>query len=175
MRVFIKISHMRPPSFFTLFFTLTLLTARAGDGTTVISSTLRSATVYRSGAELVHTATVHLDTGANDLVVGNLSNAIDIASIPINCSSNVSVMSVTFSTDHLQPETVSPFVKKLQDSIAGIKKELGHLEILIKSANELLDLLSSNKSTGRTTPGGAVAGPSTRINYYRQKSHQFAP
>jgi TonB-dependent SusC/RagA subfamily outer membrane receptor len=160
---------MRPLSFLTLLCTLSLLSARAGDKPNSISSSLRSATVYRAGAELVHTATAHLQAGANELIVGELSNAIDIASIRIGCSGNVSVLSVTFSTDHLQTEAVSPFVKKLQDSIVSIRKELGRLEILIKSDNELLDLLSSNKSIGSTTTGVSVAELAKMMDYYRQK------
>jgi uncharacterized protein (TIGR02231 family) len=161
---------MRPLSVFFLLLSFSAKTGIAGEGQRIIPSTLRSATVYRSGAELVHTATARLERGANELVIGDLSNAIDISSIRIGCSSNVTVMSVTFSTDHLQPETVSPFVKKLQDSIAGIKKELGRLDILIKSDNELLDLLASNKSIGSTTTGVSVTELAKMMDYYRQKA-----
>lgn len=160
---------MRPQPFLALLCTLSLLTARAGDGKNSISSHLKSATVYRSGAELVHTASAHLQAGANELIVGELSNAIDVASIRIGCSANVTVLSVTFSTDHLQTEAVSLFIQKLQDSIAAIRKELGRLEILIKSDNELLDLLASNKSIGSTTTGVSVAELAKMMDYYRQK------
>jgi TonB-dependent SusC/RagA subfamily outer membrane receptor len=150
--------------------TLPLLAAGAGGGKNTVSSTLTTVTVYRSGAELVHTAAARLERGVNELVVGDLSNSIDISSIRIGCSSNVTVMSATFSTDHLQTEAVSPFVKKLQDSIAGIHKELGRLEILVKSDNELLDLLATNKSIGSTTTGVSVAELSKMMEYYRQKA-----
>lgn len=160
---------MRPSSFLALLFTLSLFTATAGEGRNSIPSTLRSATVYRSGAELVHTASVRLERGNNDLVIGDVSNAIDAQSIRISCSSNVSILSVTFSTDHLQPETASPFIKKLQDSIAGIKKEQTRLEVLGKVANELLDLLGRNKSIGNATTGVSVTELTKMMDYYRQK------
>ncbi|HVU96669.1 MAG TPA: mucoidy inhibitor MuiA family protein [Puia sp.] len=158
---------MRPFFFSILLFSLA---ARAGDGKNIISSTLTAATVYRSGAELVHTATARLERGANELIVGDLSNTIDVTSIRIGCSANVTVLSVTFSTDHLQTEVVSPFVKKLQDSIGSIKKELGRLDILVKSDNELLDLLATNKSIGSTTMGVSVAELAKMVDYYRQKA-----
>ncbi|HEY4336401.1 MAG TPA: DUF4139 domain-containing protein [Puia sp.] len=164
---------MRPSLLLALLCTLSLLSARAGDGKNVVSSSLKSATVYRSGAELVHTATARLQAGANELIVGDLSNAIDIASIRIGCSANVTVISVTFSTDHLQTETSSPFVKKLQDSIEAIHHELGRLDILVKSDNELLDLLASNKSIGSTTAGVNVAELAKMMDYYRQKTLQL--
>lgn len=143
--------------------------AMAEEGKNAVPSTLRSVTVYRSGAELVHTATARLAQGNNELIIGDVSNSIDVASIRIGCSASVTIMSVTFSTDHLQPETPSLFIKKLQDSIAGIKKELARLDVLTKSDNELLDLLSSNKSIGGSTTGVSVADLSKMMEYYRQK------
>ncbi|GGA87587.1 DUF4139 domain-containing protein [Puia dinghuensis] len=160
---------MRPLTFLVFLFNLSLLSATAEEGQHVVSSTLRSATVYRSGAELVHTAIAHLDRGANELVIGDLSNAIDISSVRVTCSSNVTVMSVTFSTDYLRPETVSRFVKKLQDSIAAIKKELTRLEVLSKSAGELLEVLNGNKTVGGTNTGVSVVELAKMIDYQRQK------
>jgi len=157
---------MRPFFFLTLLFTLT---ARAGDRKNAIPSTLTTATVYRSGAELVHSATARLERGANELIVGDLSNTIDIASIRIGCTANVTVLSVTFSTDHLQAETVSPFVKKLQDSLAAIRKEVVRLDVLSKSADELLEVLNGNKNVGGVNTGVSVAELAKMIDYQRQK------
>ena len=125
--------------------------------------------VYRSGAELVHTATAHLEQGNNDLVIDGVSNAIDPASIRIGCSGNVTIMSVTISTDYLKPEITSPFVKKLQDSIASIKKELSRLDVLRQSDTEMLDLLNANKSIAGPTTGVTVSDLSKMMEYYRQK------
>ena len=161
---------MRPSSFLALLATLSLFSARAGDGKYSVSSALKSVTVYRSGAELVHTATAQLGRGSNELIVGDLSNAIDISSIRIGCSADVTVLSATFSTDHLQEEAVSPFIKRLQDSVGSVKKELAHLEILVKSDNELLDLLATNKSIGSTTTGVSVAELAKMMDYYRGKA-----
>jgi len=160
---------MRTSSFLVLLATLSLLSARAGEGKNTVSSTLTTATVYRSGAELVHTATARLERGSNELVVGDLSNTIDISSIRIGCSAGVTVMSVTFSTDHLQPQTVSSFVKKLQDSLAAIRKEVIRLDVLTKSADELLELLNGNKNVGGTNTGVSVAELAKMVDYQRQK------
>ena len=159
---------MRPLSFFALLFALSF-TASAGEGQRVIPSTLRSATVYRSGAELTHTATVHLERGTNEIIIGELSNAIDVGSLRINCSSNVTVMAATVSRDHLQPETLSPFIKKLQDSLTSIRKEITRLDVLSKSANEVLELLGSNKSIGSKNSGVSLTELAKMVDYYRQK------
>lgn len=153
----------------SLSLTLSLATSRAGEGKNVVPSTLRSAIVYRSGAELVHTATAHLEQGNNDLVIDGVSNAIDPASIRIGCSGNVTIMSVAVSTDYLKPEISSPFVKKLQDSIASIKKECSRLDVLRQSDTEMLDLLNANKSIAGSTTGVTVSELSKMMEYYRQK------
>jgi uncharacterized protein (TIGR02231 family) len=78
-------------------------------------------------------------------------------------------MNITSSTDYWQVETVSPLIKKLHDSIAVIKKELGRLEVLSKSVTDGLDLLNANKSIGSTT-GVTVADLAKMMDYYQQKT-----
>ena len=62
----------------------------AGDPKT-ISSDLKTVTVYRSGAELVHTASSQLLQGNNELVIDGISNNIDINSVQINCPSIIAL------------------------------------------------------------------------------------
>ncbi len=112
---------------------LAISAAAAGDGPTVVSSSLQSVMVYRSGAELVHKAAARLVAGNNELIIDDVSTTLDPASIRVACNGGVTVMAVTFSKDYLQPETVSPFVKKLQDSIETLAKEQERLSVLSKS------------------------------------------
>jgi uncharacterized protein (TIGR02231 family) len=144
-----------------------------GDEQNIVPSTLRSATVYRTGAELVHTATAVLKQGNNELVVEDISNKIDVASIQVGCSGNVTIMSVSFSTEYLKPESNSPLVARLTDSIASIKRELAKLDVLEKSNTELLDLLSANKHIGGAQNGPSVAELSKMVDYYKQKETEL--
>ena len=126
--------------------------------------------VYRSGAELTHSATARLEKGNNQLVITDVSNAIDESSIRIKCSANVTVLSIAVSTDYLIGESAGPVVKKLQDSIVEVEKELSRLAVLTRTDNELLELLGSNKSIGSTTTGVSVTELAKMMDYYRQKS-----
>ena len=146
------------------------LQARAGEQPVTVTSTLKSVMVYRSGAELTHTATTRLEKGNNQLIITDVSNAIDESSIRIKCSANVTVLSMAVSTDYLIEEAAGPVVKKLQDSIGDIDKELARLAVLTRTDNELLELLGSNKSIGGTTNGVSVAELTKMMDYYRQKS-----
>jgi uncharacterized protein (TIGR02231 family) len=144
--------------------------ASAGEEPVTVPSTLKSAMVYRVGAELTHFATARLEKGNNQLVITDVSNAIDESSIRIRCSSGVTILSVAVSTNYLVEEVASPIVRRLQDSISGIEKELARLAVLTRTDNEMLELLGSNKSIGGTTTGVSVAELAKMMDYYRQKS-----
>ena len=73
----------------------------AADGPLVVPSTLKTVTVYRSGAEMVHNSSVQLGAGNHDLLIENISNAVDINSIQINCASAVTIMGVEFSNNFM--------------------------------------------------------------------------
>ena len=142
----------------------------AGDGAVTVPSVLKSATVYRNGAELMHTARTTLRQGNNEVVIEDLSNNIDINSIRIGSDGNVTILSVEFSKEYLKLETKSPLIRRLQDSLDIIHKELEKLSVLMKSDNDLLDLLATNKKIGGTQSGMSVAELAKMMDYYKLKS-----
>jgi len=135
-----------------------------------VPALLKSATIYRNGAELIHTARSTLRQGNNDLIIEGISNNIDINSVRIGSDANVTIMSVEFSKEYLKPETKSPLIIRLQDSLDTINKELEKLSVLMKSDNDLLDLLATNKKIGGTQSGVSVAELEKMMDYYKRKS-----
>jgi hypothetical protein len=154
--------------FYILGFVLPVAVVRATEGITV-SSTLRSVMVYRSGAEMVHSARARLEQGNNELIIDDVSTTLEQASIRVSCTGNVTIMSVTFSKDYLQPETASPFVKRLQDSIEVLTREQERLNILTKSDEQALELLNSNKNIGGSQNGVSASELAKMMDYYRQQ------
>lgn len=144
--------------------------ANAGEEPITVGSTLKSAMVYRSGAELTHVATARLEKGNNQVVITDVSNSIDESSIRVKCSASVTILSITVSTDYLAETAASPAVRRLQDSINAIDKEISRLAVLTRTDNELLELLGSNKSIGGSTTGVSVAELAKMMDYYKQKS-----
>ncbi len=140
-----------------------------GDGPTVVTSSLQSVMVYRSGAEMVHTARARLAQGNSELIIDDVSTTLDPASIRVSCNGTVTIMGVSFSKDYLQPETVTPLVKKLQDSIEVISREQERLNILTKSDEQALELLNSNKNIGGSQNGVSAAELAKMMDYYRQQ------
>src|SRR6187402_2361290 len=125
-----KSAHMQHLS--VLLIALLIIAApgrlKAAGDPPVIGSTLRSVTIYRTGAELVHTATATLLQGNNDLIIDDIASTMDPNTLRVSCTGNATVMSTTFSTEYLKPESVSPTVRRLLDSVESIKKELARLD-----------------------------------------------
>ena len=143
---------------------------RAGDDKNIVSSVLKSAMVYRSGAELMHTAKASLNQGNNEIVIDNISNRIDINSLQIGSTGNVTIMSVEFSTNFLRPELKLPIVKKLEDSLENVKDELNKVQVVLKTDQELLELLKANKEIRGDQTGVSVIELTKMMDYYKSKT-----
>ena len=151
---------------------LSLLTAvsQAGNDKTIVPSILKEATVYRVGAELVHTAKATLLPGTNELIIEGISNRLDINSIQIGTEGKLTILSLEFSTDYMKPLIKSALVKRLEDSLEQVNKEYAKVQIQIKTSKELLDLLKANKQIGGTQTGLSVAELIKMMDYYKQKT-----
>lgn len=146
------------------------LSVQAGGDKNIVSSVLKSAMVYRSGAELTHTAKVLLNQGNNDVIIDNISNRIDINSLQIGTTGNVTILSVEFSTNFLRPEQKLPIVKKLEDSLENVNDDLTKVQVVLKTDQELLDLLKANKEIRGEQTGVSVTELTKMVDYYKNKT-----
>jgi len=142
----------------------------AADDKNTVTAVLKSAVVYRTGAELTHTAKVNLKQGNNDLMIEGLSNDLDINSVQIGCEGKVTIMSVEFSTDYLKPVVKSAIVKRLEDSVEIINKELSRIKVVMNTDKELIELLKANKEIRGTQTGLSVAELMKMMDYYKTKT-----
>jgi hypothetical protein len=144
---------------------------QAGGGDkNIVSSVLKSAMVYRNGAELTHSAKASLNQGNNELVIDNISNRIDINSLQIGSNGNVTILSVEFSTNFLRPEQKLPIVKKLEDSLEKVNDEFARIQVVLKTDQELLDLLKANKEIRGDQTGVSVIELTKMMDYYKTKT-----
>ncbi|MDN3658759.1 mucoidy inhibitor MuiA family protein [Ferruginibacter paludis] len=147
-------------------------TAKNGGGNTV-KAALNAVTVYRTGAELTHQAKAQLAAGNNELVIENISNALDPNSIQVNCDGNVTVMGIEFSTDYLKEEVKSPTVRLLEDSVEKISRELDKTRSSLNIVNDLISVLKANKEIKGTQTGLSVAELMKLMEYYKTKSGEL--
>lgn len=89
-------------------------------------ASLTAATVYFGyGAELTHTASINISTATKQIVINQLSTAIDINSLQINVPENIALLSQRYQL-FTPPASlvINPKIKKWQDSIALFQKEI---------------------------------------------------
>ncbi len=134
------------------------------------ASVLKSVTVYRSGAEMLHTAAASLKAGSNELSIEGLSSYIDINSIRVNCPAAVTILGLEFSNNFMGEEHISPTVKKLKDSAENVSNDIARVDVLIKTSDELLEVLRNNKEVKGSNAGLSVAELTKLMNYYEAKS-----
>ena len=146
---------------------------RAGDDKNIVPSVLKSAMVYRVGAELSHSAKATLSQGNNELIIDNISNHIDMNSLQIgtgSAGSNVTILSVEFSTNFLRPEQKLSVVKKLEDSLEAVKDDLTKVQVVLKTDQELLEVLKANKEIRGEQTGVSVVELTKMMDYYKSKT-----
>ncbi|MBX2924018.1 MAG: mucoidy inhibitor MuiA family protein [Chitinophagaceae bacterium] len=135
-----------------------------------VPSTLKTVTVYRNGAEMQHHANVQLAQGANELIVENISNNIDLNSIQVNCPDAITIMSVEFSNNFLLPPAANGRIQLLKDSLEKVEKEIEKNNSQINILNDLVTVLKANKDIKGAQNGLSVAELAKLMDYYRNKS-----
>ncbi len=146
------------------------LLAFAGDDKNTVNANLKSAIIYRSGAELTHDAKALLQQGNNELIIDGVSNGIDINSIQVKAPSAVTIAGIEFQNYYLKPNIASPRVKAMTDSIEKIQVDIAKIQTTITTTNELLQVLKSNRDIKGTQTGLSVAELIKLMDYYKLKS-----
>lgn len=154
---------------FVTLLTIISLKTFAADDRNIVNGELKSATVYKSGAELTHMAHATLKQGNNELVIDNIANAVDVNSIQIKTASAVTLMGVEFSNNYLGPEEKSPRIKMLEDSVEKLQGRWDGLNVLLANNNELYDVLKVNRDIKGTQTGMSVAELTKLMDYYKTK------
>lgn len=154
-------------------FLLFVLNSFAADEINTVGSSIKSVTVYRNGAELVHTAKANLKQGSNELSIEGISNSIDINSLQINCPSAITILGVEFSNQYLLSEVTSPAVKKIMDSVETVRAELEKINISLATTEDLMAVLKSNREIKGSQTGLSVIELVKLMDYYKIKSTEM--
>lgn len=145
----------------------------AADNPIVIPSDLKTVTVYRSGAELIHNTSATLQQGNAELVIEGISNTVDMNSVQINVPAAVTILSVEFGTNFLVLPEISTRLKLLQDSADRVQKDMDRINVQITTTTDLLDVLKANRDIKGQQTGLSVAELIKLMDYYKQKSTEL--
>ena len=161
---------------FTFFIVLSILSSSssfANDEKNTVTANLKTVTIYRTGAEMIHTAKAMLLKGNNELLVEGISNYVDINSIQVNCPSLVTILGLEFSNNYLLPEIVSPVLKKIRDSAEKLNNEIEKINISLTTTTDLIAVLKSNREIKGSQTGLSVAELMKLMDYYKIKSNEL--
>lgn len=150
-------------------FAMIVINVLANDDRNIVKSELKNATVYKSGAELTHSASASLKQGNNELVIDNIANAIDVNSIQIKTPNSVTLMGVEFSNNYLITTEKSSRTRTLEDSVEKLQYSWTILNESLLSNNELYEVLRANRDLKGTQTGLSVAEVMKLMDYYKQK------
>src|SRR6185369_11591830 len=159
----------------TLMFLLVFVFSfsRANDEKKSATASLKSVTIYRSGAEMTHMATAQLSQGSEELTIENISNQVDVNSIQINCPAAVTIMGVEFSNNYLLSGEQPAIVKMLEDSVEKLKTEIGKIDLAVVNASDVLQLLKENRNIKSEQTGMSVSELMKLVDYYRVKTAEL--
>lgn len=160
---------MKSTLFLTLVQIILFFTAYAADDKNEIQANLKSVTVYRSGAEMMHTASTVLKQGNSELIIDNISNIVDVNSIQIKAPSTVTILSIEFSNNYLLQGEKTQRMQLLQDSLQRVQDEINHINVSVSNTTELIDVLKNNRSIKGEQNGLSVAELSKLMDYYKTK------
>lgn len=134
------------------------------------NASLKSVTVYRSGANMEHTAFANLNSGNSELVIEGISSYVDINSIQVNCPSQVTILGIEFSNDYLSPENQSPEILILKDSLDKLVEEISKINIQITTSSDMIEILRVNRDIKGSQTGVSVAELAKLMEYYKTQS-----
>ena len=159
----------------TFFSAMALLISFAvtAENPIIIPSDLKTVTVYRSGAELIHKTAAQLQQGNTDLIIEGISNTVDMNSVQINVPAAVTILSVEFGNNFLLLPEVSVRIKLLQDSAERLQQDLEKVNVQITTTNDLLEVLKANRDIKGQQTGLSVAELIKLMDYYKKKSTEL--
>lgn len=153
-------------------FAAAVFAANAEDKVTV-PATLKAVTVYRSGAEMNHTASATLKPGNNELIIDNISNKIDINSIQVKAPNAITIMGVEFANNFLVSADKTPRIKMLEDSLEIVKNKIARIDLNISNTSKLIDVLNANRDIKGTQTGLSVTELMKLMDYYKTKLNEL--
>jgi len=108
------------------------------------NSHVTEVTVYLRGAMVKRTAHINLQQGSNEIVLDGLSNSLDINSVRLECSSNITILSVNAATNYMNKGQKSSEETALQTILDTLNQRLNLVQNDITSLNTELDMMKAN-------------------------------
>ncbi|MBE98829.1 mucoidy inhibitor MuiA family protein [Flavobacterium coralii] len=160
-----------------LFFALLLCSGIAFAQKPVFTQAkVKAATVYFNGAEITQAAQAVLPAGTSELVILNVADYINEATVRVGAPKNVTVLSVQFTRDNItenEPDAGSPALKKVRDSISLLETAIQRIALERTSEQKALELLDRNQQAACKESGLSVDELAKLVEFHRSKRKEI--
>ena len=113
-----------------------------------VKSDIKHVTVYRQGAQIERSLNVSLPKGKTDIYLTGLSSKIDEGNIQATAGNQVMIVSVNFSVDYLNQQSVSKEVEQLSAKRKQITDSIEMTGKLNQVYQQEKEMILANKSIG---------------------------
>ncbi len=137
-----------------------------------IPATLQTATVYQSGAELIHTATFALQAGENTIRIEGLTPRIVNNSLQVMLTNGVVISSFEYSIDYLSSGKYNTQAQALRDSLRIYTDRLTAKKSEIEVTTTMLALLQKGVegNFAATKQAPTTDAIDKNLTYYQRQS-----
>ncbi|MDR1886600.1 MAG: DUF4139 domain-containing protein [Prevotellaceae bacterium] len=145
---------------------LAALDAGAAGDTIKVKSRVMEATIFFSGAEVVHEIDAQLAKGVNNVIIQGLSPDIDVNSIRIRANNGVLISSFEFMVESVATDGE---IKVLQDTLERYQTDLGKIRSILRINDNLLKTLQNAVDKGADSKDNRSEDIISLIEYYDKK------
>ncbi len=156
----------------TLFATVTLAQGPGGENSVSSRAQLTEATIFPTGAELIHTASASLTQGVNTLEITGLSPVVDRSSVRIKAPDGIVISSYDFKVEILPAERIDERgLQAIKDSTEAMRRQVELLDIDIRITDQSLSILRDgvNKITTDNETPASIQELRETLEYYREE------
>lgn len=154
---------------FSLLFNATF--AQNNTDEITVSTKPEKVTVYISGAQVESKGTASLKSSTRTVIFDNLSNYVDANSIQVKADADITILSVNYRMNYLQP-TENKDYKVLIDSLMAYRKEVARVTLQKNNYQEELTMLQANISIGGSNVGVSVPELQKMADFFRVRYNE---
>lgn len=159
--------------FAVLFLSLAFLAGQAQENKLNATSEVKKVTVFLTGAELSHQASVKLKKGKNTITFVGLSPRLDERSINLDPgTTDVNVLYINSHTNHLDEKKDNEKIRTLKDSLEFYRDKLALLKLEQEALNTEKSLLFKDQSIGGQA-GVSIAEVEKSADFYRKRTNEI--
>lgn len=159
--------------FAVLFLSLAFLSGQAQENKLNATSEVKKVTVFLTGAELSHQASVKLKKGKNTITFVGLSPGLDERSINLDPgTTDVNVLYINSHTNHLDEKKDTEKIRTLKDSLEFYQDKMTLLKLEQEALKTERSLLFKDQSIGGQA-GVSIAEVEKSADFYRKRSNEI--